>query len=131
MTNGFGNDSAWLWRGAGQLVSRMAFSTSSMLLLAFEGIGDAGRFAVDLSDCIRSTDWKSKGLPENLGLRTTLHAGPVYLCTDPVTQLPICIGTHVSYTARIEPITLANEVYASEAFAALAVAQGITEFACH
>jgi class 3 adenylate cyclase len=101
------------------------------LFLVFEGIGDAGRYALELADCVRSTDWKSKGLPENLGLRTALHAGPVYLCTDPVTQLANCIGTHVSHTARIEPITPANEVYASEAFAALAVAQGITEFTCH
>jgi hypothetical protein len=109
----------------------MAFSTSSMLFLVFEGIGDAGRCALDLADCVRSTDWKSKGLPGNLSLRTALHAGPVYLCTDPVTRLPNCIGTHVSHAARIEPITPANEVYASEAFAALAVAQGSTEFTCH
>lgn len=100
------------------------------LFLVFEEIGEAGRFALDLAEIIRGTDWEAKGLPANLGLRTALHAGPVYLCTDPITRQLNCIGTHVSHTARIEPITPANEVYASEVFAALAVAQGITEFTC-
>ena len=100
------------------------------LLLVFEGIRDAGLVALDLTEGVRTIEWKEKGLPEDFGLRTALHAGPVYLCTDPVTRLPNCIGTLVSHTARIEPITPANEVYASEAFAALTVAQGITEFAC-
>jgi class 3 adenylate cyclase len=100
------------------------------LFLAFEEIGAAGRFALDLMESIRSTNWEAKGLPANLGLRTALHAGPVYLCTDPITRQLNCIGTHVSHAARIEPITPVNEVYASEVFAALAVAQGITEFSC-
>jgi class 3 adenylate cyclase/tetratricopeptide (TPR) repeat protein len=100
------------------------------LFLAFEGVGDAGRFALDLRDRIRITSWAEKGLPKNLGLRTALHAGPVYLCTDPVTRLPNCIGTQVSHAARIEPITPENEVYASESFAALVVAEGITNFVC-
>ncbi len=100
------------------------------LFLVFEEIGEAGRFALDLTESIRSTDWEAKGLPANLGLRTALHAGPVYLCTDPITRELNCIGTHVSHAARIEPITPTNEVHASEVFAALAVAQGITEFSC-
>jgi adenylate cyclase len=100
------------------------------LFLVLEEIGEAGRFALDLTESIRSTDWEAKGLPANLGLRTALHAGPVYLCTDPITRELNCIGTHVSHAARIEPITPTNEVYASEVFAALAVAQGITEFSC-
>jgi class 3 adenylate cyclase len=100
------------------------------LFLAFEEIGDAGRFALDLNDRVRSIDWAASGLPKNLGLRTALHVGPVYLCTDPVTRLPNCIGTHVSHTSRIEPVTPTNEVYASEAFAALWVAQVVNEFTC-
>jgi hypothetical protein len=54
----------------------------------------------------------------------------VYFCIDPVTRRPNCIGTHVSHAARIEPITPPGEVYASQAFAALAEAQQITEFRC-
>jgi class 3 adenylate cyclase/tetratricopeptide (TPR) repeat protein len=100
------------------------------LFLAFETIADAGRFALDLSNHVKTTDWKKKGLPENFGLRTALHAGPVYLCIDPITRLPNCIGTQVSHAARIEPITPVNEVYASEVFAALAASEGITDFVC-
>jgi class 3 adenylate cyclase len=100
------------------------------LFLAFEQVAEAGRFALDLCDFVKATDWEEKGLPQNFGLRTALHAGPVYLCKDPVTELSNCIGTQVSHAARIEPITPVNEIYASETFAALAVSEGITEFVC-
>jgi class 3 adenylate cyclase len=70
------------------------------------------------------------GLPSELNLRIALHAGPAYACTDPVTRAPNFIGTHVSRAARIEPITPPGQVYASQAFAALAEAQGVTEFTC-
>ena len=36
----------------------------------------------------------------------------------------------VEFAARIEPITPPGQVYASQAFAALAAAQGVTEFTC-
>lgn len=39
-------------------------------------------------------------------------------------------GTHVSQAARIEPITPPGHVYASQAFAALAAAEGVREFRC-
>ena len=100
------------------------------LYLVFDDVRDAGLFALDMVRRVRETDWKARGLPEDLNLRTGLHAGPVYLCTDPVTRRPSCIGTHVSLTARIEPITPPGEVYASEPFAAMVLAQGVTEFHC-
>src|SRR5258708_23832451 len=58
------------------------------------------------------------------------HTGPVYLCTDPVTQRLNYIGAHVSRAARIEAITPVGQVYASQPFAALAAAQGVEEFSC-
>jgi class 3 adenylate cyclase len=39
-------------------------------------------------------------------------------------------GKHVSRTARLEPATPPGEVYASEAFAALAAVERVTEFTC-
>jgi class 3 adenylate cyclase len=54
----------------------------------------------------------------------------VFHVTDPVTQTPNCIGTHVSQAARIEPVTPPNKVYASRAFAALASAQKAPGFIC-
>lgn len=66
----------------------------------------------------------------DLNLRIALHAGPVYSFVDPITRKRGYGGTHVSRAARIEPVTPAGQVYASEAFAALAAAQGARGFAC-
>ena len=99
------------------------------LYFVFEHVRGAGLFALELCDRVRGTDWVSRGLP-NLNLRIGLHAGPVYLCTDPVTQRLNYVGAHVSRTARIEPVTPVGQVYASQPFAALAAAQGVEEFSC-
>src|SRR6185437_2205856 len=87
------------------------------LYLVFATVQEAGLFALDLSDLVTGADWASRGLPENLSLRIALHAGPVYGCRDPITGTWNYTGTHVSRAARIEPITPAGEVYASQAFA--------------
>jgi class 3 adenylate cyclase len=100
------------------------------LYLVFENVQSAGRFALDLSDLLNATDWTERGLPADLNLRIALHAGPVYGCTDPVTQKDNFIGTHVSRAARLEPITPPGQVYASQAFAALAAAQRVEDFTC-
>jgi class 3 adenylate cyclase len=100
------------------------------LYLAFADVEAAGRFALDLSDLLNATDWTEHGLPAELNLRIALHAGPVYACTDPVTQSLNFIGTHVSRAARLEPITPPGQVYASQAFAALAAAGRVSGFTC-
>ncbi|HEX8098277.1 MAG TPA: TRAFs-binding domain-containing protein [Pyrinomonadaceae bacterium] len=100
------------------------------LYFVFKGVADAGRFALELCRRLGATDWVAKGLPKDLSLRIALHAGPVYFCTDPVTGRPNYMGTHVSRAARIEPITPPGQVYASQAFAALASAQHVREFTC-
>ncbi|MCA1567392.1 MAG: adenylate/guanylate cyclase domain-containing protein [Acidobacteria bacterium] len=100
------------------------------LYLVFEDVQAAGRFALDLSDLLNATDWTRSGLPADLNLRIALHAGPVYACTDPVTQGLNFIGTHVSRAARLEPITPPGQVYASQAFAALAAAGRAHGFTC-
>jgi class 3 adenylate cyclase len=99
------------------------------LYFVFEHVREAGLFALELCDRVRRTDWVSRGLP-NLNVRIGLHAGPVYMCTDPVTHRLNYIGAHVSRAARIEPITPIGQVYASQPFAALAAAQGVEEFRC-
>jgi len=99
------------------------------LYLVFPGVQEAGMFALELRDRVVATDWKSKGLPK-LNLRIGLHAGPVYSCTDPMTVRRTYIGAHVSRAARIEPITPAGQVYASQPFAALAAAKPVRDFTC-
>jgi hypothetical protein len=100
------------------------------LFLTFVRLEDAGRFALDLVDLVRETDWSSKGLSRPLRIRVALHAGPVHLTTDPITGRATAASTHITRAARLEPKTPPNEVYASEAFAALSAVQEITAFNC-
>ena len=79
---------------------------------------------------VANTDWTRYSLSAELNLRIALHAGPVYEFDDPITGERSYGGTHVNRAARMEPITPWGQVYASEAFAALAAAQGVTHFVC-
>ena len=89
---------------------------------------EAARYAMALRDRVAATRWSQHGLPANLSLRIALHAGPVYTCFDPVIRRRNWVGTHVSRAARIEPVTPPGEVYASQAFAALAASEGGERF---
>ncbi len=100
------------------------------LYFVFSNVRHAGLFAMDLCDLVDSKNWTEKGLPESFNLRIALHSGPVLSCVDPVIGAPTFTGTHVSLTARIEPVTPPGQVYASQAFAALSSAENITEFTC-
>jgi len=100
------------------------------LYFVFADVKHAGLFALELCELMVQTNWGKTGLPRAINLRIALHAGPVYACVDPVTEQPSYTGTHVSRAARIEPITPPGQVYASQAFAALAAAQGVKEFSC-
>ncbi|MBI5394961.1 MAG: DUF4071 domain-containing protein [Verrucomicrobia bacterium] len=100
------------------------------LYFVFNSVSDAGLFALDLSGLVGETDWAAHGLPAGLSLRIALHAGPVYECRDPVAGQTNFTGNHVTRAARMEPIAPPGEVYASQAFAALAAAEGAAGFAC-
>lgn len=100
------------------------------LYFVFSDVDLAGKFALELADLVATTKWETKGLPTGLNLRIALHAGPVYEFDDPITGNRSYSGTHVSRAARIEPITPPGQVYASEAFAALAAAQRESGFIC-
>jgi hypothetical protein len=100
------------------------------LYFVFESVGDAGAFALRLSESLRAVDWAAHGLPAGLGIRIAAHAGPAYECIDPVTHRPNFLGSHVSFAARIEPVTPPGVVYGSGAFAALARSSGSAAFTC-
>ena len=90
------------------------------LYLVFDSVAATGTFALSLSEAIRDTDWRGLGFRNEISVRIGLHAGPAFVCTDPVTARVNYLGAHVSRAARIEPIAPPGEVYASGAFAALA-----------
>ena len=100
------------------------------LFFVFNGVEDAGRFALDLRDLVINTNWMDLGLPRQLSIRIGVHAGPVYVNFDPVVREISFTGAHVSRAARIEPITHEGEVFASEEFAALAAADQSKGFSC-
>jgi len=96
----------------------------------FSSVRDAGNFALALRDHINDTDWGAFGLRDDLNLRISLHAGPVYHCKQPILPGLKYTGSHISRAARIEPITPPGQVYASQQFAALAASQGLRDFTC-
>jgi class 3 adenylate cyclase len=96
----------------------------------FDHVAEAGIFALDLRDMVRGTNWNQWSLPNELNIRIALHAGPVFACYDPVLNKLTYNGSHVNRTARIEPVAEEGQIYASQAFAALATAEGVAEFVC-
>lgn len=95
------------------------------LYTVFAGVREAARFALQLSDLVKRTDWSTLGLPAAMNIRIALHSGPVYRGYNPLTGSITYTGPHTSRTARIEPITPPGQVYASGAFAAVTAAYGV------
>jgi class 3 adenylate cyclase len=94
------------------------------LYIVFSTVLEAGRFALNLAKRVAGIDRKSSGLPEDMTLRIALHAGPVYRYKDQIIDKANYIGSHVNRAARIEPITPPGQIYATDAFAALAELDG-------
>ena len=100
------------------------------LYSVFASVQDGGNFALQLRDLVSDTDWQAKGLPKELNLRISLHAGPVYCYKKPLFKELEYAGSHIVRAARIEPITPPGQVYASQQFAALASTQRVQDFTC-
>ena len=100
------------------------------LFFVFRDHRVAAEFALNLRDVVRETDWKSLHLPEDLAIRIGLHVGPVYSAREPIQGQVNFFGSHVNQAARIEPITSPGNVYASEAFASLLIADENTQLDC-
>jgi hypothetical protein len=100
------------------------------LYVVLKNAGAAAEFALDLQATIAAIDLGRAGLPESLAMRLGCHLGPVFATHDPVLSHPVYMGSHVSRTARIEPVTPAGAVYVTEPFAAALVLNDRREFAC-
>ncbi len=100
------------------------------LYFVFEDTVAAAEYALDLRDTVRETDWAAVNLPKNLNMRIGLHAGPVFFGKEPVLNKVNFFGHHVNQAARIEPITNPGNVYASEQFAALLMAEKVDHLDC-
>jgi len=100
------------------------------MYVVFSDATSAAGCALDLQRAIKAIDLTSEGLPSDLALRLAAHVGPVFRFREPVLQEPAFIGSHVSRTARIEPVTPPGTVYVTEAFAAALVLAAKEEFLC-
>lgn len=95
--------------------------------------GDAGKAAetaLQLQEAISVLPLKDGGLPEDLSLRLGGHLGPVFGVDDPVLKCRTFMGSHVSRTARIEPITPEKSVYVTESMAAILALYNADQFTC-
>jgi len=98
------------------------------LFVVFNSLQVAAECANDIKNIISGTDWEKYGLPEDLTIRISLDAGPIYSYIEPVTQnLEFC-GDYVNRAARMEPITPPGHIYASETFVAMANVEELDEF---
>ena len=70
----------------------------------------SARCALELQDAMAAIDFERLGLPGHLALRLGAHVGPVFPVQDPVLEALAFMGSHVSRTARIEPVTPPGEV---------------------
>jgi hypothetical protein len=94
------------------------------------GVERAAACALELQDAMTRIDLGAAGLPGHLSLRLGAHVGPVFPVHDAVLGAAAFMGSHVSRTARVEPVTPPGEVYVTEAFAAAHALAGQTETAC-
>jgi Tetratricopeptide Repeats-Sensor/Adenylate and Guanylate cyclase catalytic domain len=90
----------------------------------------AAACALELQEAVSAIDLASLGLPGHLALRLGGHLGPVFPIHDPVVDASAFMGSHVSRTARIEPVTPAGAVYVTEPFAAALVLARCERFTC-
>jgi class 3 adenylate cyclase len=100
------------------------------LYFVFDDLTSCAKYALELRDLIKNTDWEKKNLPADLNIRIGLHVGPVYYAKEPILQKTNYFGNHVNWAARIEPITNPGNVYASEQFASLLMAQKNSDLVC-
>ncbi len=78
----------------------------------------AAECALELQQAIAAIDLRDLKLPDDLALRIGAHVGPVFPLEEPVLRTRAFTGSHVSRTARIEPVTPPGTVYVTEPFAA-------------
>ncbi|HEY1757841.1 MAG TPA: adenylate/guanylate cyclase domain-containing protein [Bryobacteraceae bacterium] len=96
------------------------------LFLVFATPEVGANCALALRDKVRNTNWAQHGLPTNLGMRFSLHNASAEILNDPVTKRPNAYGIAVNQTARLEPVVIPNEVFATQEFITALNAKGPT-----
>ena len=85
----------------------------------FKTVEKTALFALAMSQAVKELKREETGLPENLDIRVAVHAGPVFQQHDKILNRDNFFGYHVSYAARLEPVTRPGAVFATDAFVAV------------
>ncbi|WP_342644016.1 ATP-binding protein [Rhodoligotrophos ferricapiens] len=86
---------------------------------AAETAHDLADYAAALSNAVAAIDPARYGLARSPRFRIALHAGPVFVGMHPMTGRSMIFGHHVNRAARIEPVAVPGEIFASQHFVAL------------
>ena len=86
---------------------------------AAETAHDLADYAAALAASVLEIDPAAYGLSARPRFRIALHAGPVFVGLHPLTGHGMIYGHHVNRAARIEPVALPGQMYASRYFVAL------------
>jgi class 3 adenylate cyclase len=86
------------------------------LFLVFDTATEAANCAFDLRSFVRDTDWRTKGILKPVKIRIALHNATAIILEDPILGRANAYGGHVNMTARLEPVAIPNEIFATESF---------------
>jgi tetratricopeptide repeat protein/adenylate/guanylate cyclase family protein len=100
------------------------------ICLVISDVERAAACALALQQAMGAIDLDGAALPPELALRLGGHVGPVFPIHDPVIDRLGFMGSHISRTARIEPVTPPGEVYVTESFAAAIALCGAEGVVC-
>ena len=89
------------------------------LFVAMTGARPLAKYALILRDLVHDWAEAKEVFPQSIAVRIALHAGPVFPGVDPFTGRKNLYGSHVNRAARLEPVTIPGQVYASEQFATM------------
>ncbi|MEO0360814.1 MAG: hypothetical protein AAF322_06885, partial [Pseudomonadota bacterium] len=84
---------------------------------------DLAAYALALRDAVVDLGDLGGALSPPLAMRVSLNAGPVLEAPDPIAGRVGAFGSEIVRAARIEPVTTPNQIYATDAFAALLIAE--------
>ena len=105
-------------------------SWGDAIYVVFEDALSAAKCSLALQEAAKSVDLSGLGFESKLELRLGGHYGPVFEGHDYICDEQTFFGSHVTRTARIEPIAVPGEVYVTEAMAAALALSGDESVAC-
>jgi class 3 adenylate cyclase len=94
-------------------------SWGDALFVVMDEASPLAAFALALRDLVQCFGASDHGFPGDLAVRISLHAGPVYRMQDPFTRRTNFWGSDINRAARLEPVTVPGQVYATQPFVAL------------